>query len=626
MRKAIITGLLGWTTLLGQVTAIAAPPRTAGARGASVPSADSLSGVAVQCADFLGGPALVFPAQRIRGDGTVDAAWSNTARLCIGVSGGTTPVLVGDGAGGMIAVWVDERRGEADLRAQRFTIDGAIAPGWPADGVELCIAPAAQQSPAACPDGAGGAIVVWQDFRSDGSGDLRGQHIASTGALLWEAPGLILCAANGEQGSPSCASDGSGGAFVAWQDRRDEDATIRVMRVDPAGQVMAAERGISTGSRPHRAPQVVADGANGAYLAWLVGAGRVFVLRTDSQAGVASGWPAAGLELSGAAALVGSFSLVAHDTAGVSLVWSDRARGNGDIVAQRVRRDGSIDWVAGGVAMSDDDSEQFAPVAVGDGTGGLIAAWEDHRAGPADIVAARISEGGALAWDSAGVPVCRLPGEQFDAAVVSDGEGGAIITWSDARYAGRARLARGRQSIGGPSPRLDRVETGPGRVRFVYRTEPGDARTMDWSRRAGAEPEWQVLKRLQPAADGSIDVEDRTVSPGLLARYRLSQPVADGELLFDETSVEIPVAMPLGLRSARVEGGWLRVSFSLSSEDPARLEVLDVQGRRVWHEAVGHLGAGEHDRRFAFGHSAGHYFVRLLQRRETRTLRMVVIR
>ncbi len=625
MRKAIVMTVLCFTVLSGtRATESAASPPNVVARGASAAVDDSLPGVLVECTDFRGGPSLAFQAQRIRSDGTIDDAWSAGSRFCLGATDGVAPVQVSDGAGGLLIIWVDDRTGEADLRAQRFVSGGGLAPGWPLDGIDLCRAPGAQQDPAACSDGAGGAIVVWQDFRSDGSGDLFAQRVIATGAVLWDPAGMALSAAPGEQGSVTCASDGAGGAFVAWQDRRDDDAAIRVLRMDGTGLVIVPEVPLASGSRPHRAPRIAGDGAGGAYVAWLAGEGRVLALRLGSQGEPAAGWPSAGVVASAQDAAANSMTLVAHDTAGVSLLWSDRSHGNGDIVAQRLRGDGTLAWAPGGVALSQDAAEQFAPAAVADTSGGLIVAWEDHREGPADIVAARLTAQGVLAWDSAGVAVCRLAGEQFDVALVSDGAGGALAAWSDARWAGRASLSRSQPLPSGPAPKLARVETGPGRARLTYRSAAGDARVLDWSRRT--EAEWHVVRRVQAAADGEIVAEDRTVSPGALARYRLSQPLGDGELLFDETSVVIPGSAPLMLRSARVDAGRLRVSFSLSSEDPAKLEVLDVQGRRIWNEAVGHLGAGDHETRFSFDGAAGLYFVRLLQRRETRTLRMVVIR
>jgi hypothetical protein len=54
---------------------------------------------------------------------------------------------------------------------------------WDADGVALCVAYSGQTKPAIVSDGAGGAIVVWRDYRSGSSPDIYAQRITSEGCL-----------------------------------------------------------------------------------------------------------------------------------------------------------------------------------------------------------------------------------------------------------------------------------------------------------------------------------------------------------------------------------------------------------------------------------------------------------
>jgi len=81
--------------------------------------------------------------------------------LCAsGVCQATAPVPCPDGQGGAFIVWADYRNdvlsnGNDDLYVQHITASGAIAPGWPADGVPVCTNPAAQLRGASVPDGLG---------------------------------------------------------------------------------------------------------------------------------------------------------------------------------------------------------------------------------------------------------------------------------------------------------------------------------------------------------------------------------------------------------------------------------------------------------------------------------------
>src|SRR5439155_8126381 len=72
-------------------------------------------------------------------------------------------------------------------------------------------------------DGSGGAVMSWSDYRAnDGFTDIYVQKVASNGDMSWTLDGVPVCTAANYQVSPSLGSDGSGGVYVAWQDRRHE--------------------------------------------------------------------------------------------------------------------------------------------------------------------------------------------------------------------------------------------------------------------------------------------------------------------------------------------------------------------------------------------------------------------
>ncbi len=76
-----------------------------------------------------------------------------------------------------------------------------------------------------------------------------------------------------------------------------------------------------------------------------------------------------------------------------------------------------------------DSSNQSYPVMTTDGDGGAILVWTDYRNGStSDIYAQRISAAGVPLWTPKGVPVCTAADYQTNPTVVSDGAGGAIIT------------------------------------------------------------------------------------------------------------------------------------------------------------------------------------------------------
>lgn len=79
--------------------------------------------------------------------------------------------------------------------------------------------------------------------------------------------------------------------------------------------------------------------------------------------------------------------------------------------------------------------DQTSPKMISDGTGGAIVTWEDLRNDPLfpDVYTQRINAAGVIQWQADGVPVCALPDDQSDQQITSVNAGGAIIAWNDRR-------------------------------------------------------------------------------------------------------------------------------------------------------------------------------------------------
>ena len=146
------------------------------------------------------------------------AAWphdpnNGNVALCTAANDQGYPTIVSDGAGGAIVTWNDGRSGtNNEIFAQR--VNAAGVPQWTADGVALCTAAGVQQSTTIDSDGAGGAIETWQDLRGGTTYDIYAQRVNAAGVPLWTADGVAQCTAGNDQLVPMIASDGAGGAIV----------------------------------------------------------------------------------------------------------------------------------------------------------------------------------------------------------------------------------------------------------------------------------------------------------------------------------------------------------------------------------------------------------------------------
>jgi len=125
---------------------------------------------------------------------------------------------------------------------------------------------------------------------------------------------------------------------------------------------------------------------------------------------------------------------ISSDGAGGAIVtWGDYRSGSYDIYAQRVNASGIVQWTANGFSLCTATGDQNHPRIISDGAGGAIVTWGDYRSGNYDIYAQKVNSLGAAQWTANGVVLCTATGEQNSPQITSDGAAGAIVTWYDYR-------------------------------------------------------------------------------------------------------------------------------------------------------------------------------------------------
>jgi hypothetical protein len=231
---------------------------------------DGGSGAIVTWQDFRSGNSDIY-ARRISAAGAVQ--WTaNGVALCTATGSQQTPTIVSDGASGAIVTWFDQRSGTGDdIYAQRISAAGAVQ--WTANGVGLCTAPTSPSYPTIVSDGASGAVVTWEDYRSGTNWDIYAQRISSAGTVQWTADGVGLCTATGHQAYPKIASDSTGGAIVTWHDYRSDtnnNFDIYAQRISATGAVQWTANGVAfcTATGEQVWPTIASDGAGGAIITW----------------------------------------------------------------------------------------------------------------------------------------------------------------------------------------------------------------------------------------------------------------------------------------------------------------------------------------------------------------------
>ena len=137
---------------------------------------------------------------------------------------------------------------------QRFNADGTQPWVGAADGVLVAPSSAgAQLDPALVGDGSGGALIAWTDTRPGSAvPQVYVQHVDASGALR-DSAGMALTASAYNQRLPQLLADGAGGAFVVWQDSTASSGVdLRMQRLDPSGTALWGEGvGVTAGAVGH---------------------------------------------------------------------------------------------------------------------------------------------------------------------------------------------------------------------------------------------------------------------------------------------------------------------------------------------------------------------------------------
>jgi len=436
-----------------------------------------------------------------------------------------------DGAGGAFFTWLDRREaGDPDLYLQHVGAAGAIAPGWPAGGVQVCGAPGGQFEPHVAPDGTGGAIVVWRDER-DGTSRLYANGVVAAGTLAPGIPadGRPLPSSDLDDRFVNLASDGQGGSFV-----------------------------VREGLTP-------------------VFAGISHLYRLDATMQPHPGWPAEGIALNTLSAGAGAVGLLA-DALGGAFVSYRNGFGNlppEGLYAQHFAPDGSLapGWTSAGYRLSGTGQESRM---VRSGWGAIVA-WFDDRRAWTGVYAQRLADDGPVATRLALVSASAAAGR-------------VSLRWFAADGAGL-------------------------RVTVERRTERSD---------------WSPLAEAATDGTGTVAYDDRAVEPGARYGYRLTWIEGEVARSSSETWIAVPLDVTFALESPRPNPAIGRVSVGLTLPDArgARLDVLDLAGRRVLSRDLAGLGAGRHVVTLdeAATLTPGVYTLRLTQDGAARFARLCVMR
>ena len=249
------------------------------------------------------------------------------------------------------------------------------------------------------------------------------------------AENIPICTAENEQYFPAITTDGNDGGIVTWRDGRNGNYDIYAQRVDGKGDILWIDNGIPICKHDasQSAPAIVSDLNGGAIIVWgdtRNGSQDSYAQRINAKGDIL--WQQDGVPVCVEPNLQDDFTAISDENGGVIVVWEDWRAGNQDIYAQKLSSEGKTIWELNGIAVFKGEGDQYDPAIISDGDGGAIIVWWDISTPDWNIFAQRINSKGRLAWDSL-ISVCSAQGNQGAPAIVTDGNGGAFCIWADYR-------------------------------------------------------------------------------------------------------------------------------------------------------------------------------------------------
>jgi predicted 3-demethylubiquinone-9 3-methyltransferase (glyoxalase superfamily) len=327
-----------------------------------------------------------------------------------GSSDQSEPSIAIDGCGNFLVTWTDERNGDQDIYAQRYSSEGtALGNNFLVNHDQ---GDATHNSPSITADVNGNFVITWSDFRSGYLSDIYAQRYSADGTALGgnfkvnEDSGFVYHYA------PDIASDENGNFIITWFDGSDSKSNQSYQEVLNEGKTLKNNVSVNSNTEPDiYAQRYLNDGTP---------LGSNFKVNDDSVY-----------------ALQDCPSITIDGNGNFVIAWQDERNGDWDIYFQRYNSDGTPLGNNSRVEDSTASEYQWNPSISSDGDGNFIISWQDRRNGDFDIYAQRYLSDGTALGSNFKVNDESINAHHSSPDISVDGSGKFIITWTDNRNGGQ---------------------------------------------------------------------------------------------------------------------------------------------------------------------------------------------
>lgn len=367
------------------------------------------------------------------------AQWANNTslntKLVVNTSNPINILAHGNGNSGIFLVWEDNKSaGEPDIFF--LHVDGEGKASFNAAGKPVSLSSGHKINPQFTSSAGNSAIIIWKDYSFNLSGQLICQKVDSRGNLLWGEYGLQLTSEKVDAIDYNLVSDKQGNSLVSFISRSTTGggSSVICQKISTDGRKLFPDEGIVVHNSKNKKgmTSVVADDSGGVFILWTELINNKMIVQCNRvDAGGKLSFGKKPVMISGQNNNVIKYSAYKTNDKKVYVVWQLH---KGDVVVfhQMIGSNGKILWKENGLPVTRRTSDITNPQAyVHDNE--IYLTWTDEVKKVKDIFIQKYNFNGKEIWKRDGVPVTKINGEQFGQRIAGGENGNVIIAWVDRR-------------------------------------------------------------------------------------------------------------------------------------------------------------------------------------------------
>jgi len=309
------------------------------------------------------------------------------------------PQIAPCSSGGATISWMQSTGNGWDLFAQM--VDSSCMIQWGLNGVPLCRAEGDQGRQVIVGDGAGGAVVAWMDERS-GGWDVYAQRVDCKGRCVWSVNGVPITSSGFDEGYPLLETDGGDRVFVSWLSARRLDeagegpAEDGMEIVIPVPYYRRRIIGGAVGPEIRAAESCIEDFLSASCMDGEEGL--VVCLNKLDSSGHTE-WSDGGVVLGDADGTAWYVDVVSDEEGGVFSVWTVRKGDETAVAAAHTGTQGDVKFFRKDLAYGCPAGYLSHSRLAADGAGGVFFSWLDWSGGRVLVFLGRMGRAGEFSFE-----------------------------------------------------------------------------------------------------------------------------------------------------------------------------------------------------------------------------------